>query len=143
MVKKRVWALPTVIGVFAVLAAPAVFGHGDVVPQPVDTTGLPPLGDEWLSENPFRGNPKAIEIGHHGYTQNCARCHGIEAVSGGLAPDLRELEITPDGDEWFIELTRKGVTQNGATKMPAFEGILNQEAMWAIRSWIDTQSIAQ
>jgi cytochrome c-550 PedF len=143
MYKNRVWVLSAFIAVCAVLGARVVYGHGDVAPQPVDTTGLPPLGDEWLTENPYRGNPVAIEIGAHGYTQNCARCHGIEAVSGGLAPDLRELEITPDGDEWYIELTRKGVTQNGVTKMPAFEGILNQEAMWAIRSWVDTQSIAQ
>ncbi len=125
------------------LAAGLAWGHGDVQPQPVDTTGLAPLGDKWLSENPYRDNPKAIEIGHHGYTQNCARCHGIEAVSGGIAPDLRKLEVTPDGDEWFIRLTRKGYTQNGVTKMPAFEGILNQEAMWAIRSWLDTKAIAQ
>lgn len=116
-----------------------VFGHGDVQPQPVDTAGLAPLGDEWLEENPYRGDELAIKIGEHGYTQNCARCHGIDAVSGGIAPDLRLLDPAAEGDEWYISLTRDGYTQNGVVKMPAFNGILNQEAMWAIRSWLDTR----
>jgi cytochrome c-550 PedF len=122
------------------IAAGAAFGHGDVTPQPVDTTGLPPLGDKWLTENPYRGNPLAIKIGAQGYTQNCARCHGIDAVSGGIAPDLRELDPGADGDEWFIQLTRDGYTQGGVEKMPKFKGVLNQEAMWAIRSWLDTRT---
>lgn len=115
------------------------FGHGDVQPQPVDTEGLEPLGDEWLVENPYRGNELAIRIGEHGYTQNCARCHGIDAVSGGIAPDLRMLDPGADGDEWYINLTRDGYTQNGIEKMPAYDGILSQEAMWAIRAWLDTR----
>lgn len=116
----------------------AVFAHGNVQPQPVDTTGLKPLGKEWLDTNPFRGNPKAIEIGESAYTQNCARCHGLEAISGGMSPDLRMLPPGDEGDEYFLPITRKGVVRNGVTYMPAFEGILNQEAMWAIRSWLET-----
>jgi cytochrome c-550 PedF len=116
----------------------AVFAHGNVQPQPVDTTGLKPLGKEWLDTNPVRGNPKAIEIGESAYTQNCARCHGLEAISGGMSPDLRMLPPGDEGDEYFLPVTRKGVVRNGVTYMPAFEGILNQEAMWAIRSWLET-----
>jgi cytochrome c-550 PedF len=132
-----------VVVLAAALVAGLAWGHGDVQPQPMNTAGLPPLGDKWLTENPYRGNARAIELGATGYTQNCARCHGIDGVSGGLAPDLRKLEITPDGDEWYIELTRKGFTQHGVNKMPAFEGILSQEAMWAIRTWLDTKTIDQ
>lgn len=124
-------------------SAGSALGHGDVAPQPVDTSGLKPLGDKWLTENPFRGDPVAIKIGAQGYTQNCARCHGIEAVSGGIAPDLREMDQGVDGDEWYIQLTRKGYTQNGVNKMPGFEGVLSQEAMWAIRSWLDTKDGSQ
>jgi cytochrome c-550 PedF len=116
----------------------AVLAHGNVQPQAVDTTGLKPLGKEWLDTNPFRGNPKAIEIGESAYTQNCARCHGLEAISGGMSPDLRMLPPGDEGDEYYLPVTRKGVVRNGVTYMPAFEGILNQEAMWAIRSWLET-----
>lgn len=130
--------LRTITFAVAISLGNGVFAHGNVQPQAVDTTGLKPLGKEWLDANPFRGNPKAIEIGESAYTQNCARCHGLEAVSGGMSPDLRMLPPGDEGDEYYLPVTRKGVVRNGVTYMPAFEGILNQEAMWAIRSWLET-----
>jgi cytochrome c-550 PedF len=115
------------------------FGHGDVQPQPVDTTGLDPLGEEWRKTNPYRGNPLAQKIGASGFNQNCARCHGLEAISGGIAPDLRYLDKAEEGDEWFVTRVRNGYTQNGITKMPKFEGVLSQEALWAIRTYLDSR----
>lgn len=129
-----------VVFLASALAVPQLgLGHGDVTPQPINTEGLQPLGEKWLTENPYRGNPLAIKIGESGYTQNCARCHGIGAVSGGFAPDLRHLERGAEGDEIFIQRIRNGMVRNGAVYMPKFEGILSQEGMWAIRSWLDTK----
>lgn len=116
-----------------------VLPHGDVTPQMVDTAGLTPLGDAWRLENPYRRNDKATEIGKSAYNQNCARCHGLEAVSGGIAPDLRRLPIDAETDEYFVESVRRGKVRNGAVYMPPFEGILSQEAMWAIRAYLDTR----
>lgn len=115
------------------------FSHGDAAPQPVDTTGLDPLGAEWRGENPYRGNAAAIKIGVSAYNQNCARCHGIDAISGGIAPDLRALDDNAEGDAWFINRVRKGAMINGDFKMPPFENLMNQEAMWAIRAYIDSR----
>lgn len=123
----------------SLLGAQRVLAHGDVTPQPIDTTGLPPLGPDWLEKNPYRGNELALKIGKSGFNQNCARCHGIEAESGGIAPDLRYLDKGEDGDAWFINRIRHGYTQNGITKMPAFEGTLSQEAMWSIRTYLDSR----
>lgn len=125
--------------VVSIFCSSQVIAHGNVTPQPVDTTGLAPLGNEWRTQNPYSGKPKAIEIGSSAYNQNCARCHGLEVISGGLAPDLRYLELGVSGDEWFIHRIRHGATINGQTRMPPFEGILSQEAMWAIRSFIETK----
>jgi cytochrome c-550 PedF len=122
-----------------VLLAPAVVrSHGDLAPQPVDTKGLEPLGETWRKSNPYRGSEAAIKIGKMAYSQQCARCHGIGAVSGGLAPDLRFLSKGDEGDKDYLEPTRKGVFRNERTLMPKYEGILSQEAMWAIRSWLET-----
>ena len=123
------------------LSAGAAFAHGDVQPQPVDTAGLAPLGEEWKEENPYRGDEAAIKIGASGYNQNCARCHGLEAISGGLAPDLRQLEKGKEGDEWFSQRVQGGAIINGVTKMPAFAGVLSQEALWAIRSYIESKHV--
>ncbi|MES9834104.1 MAG: cytochrome c-550 PedF [Candidatus Thiodiazotropha sp. LLP2] len=114
------------------------YGHGDVAPQPVDTTALKQLGEEWLELNPYPGDDKAIEIGASAYNQNCARCHGLGAVSGGIAPDLRNLPPDEEGDAWYIMRIRNGAIRNGITYMPPFEGILSQEAMWSIRAWLVT-----
>lgn len=119
-------------------------GHGDVTPQAVDTEGLDALGEDYLEENPYRlkGGDQyelAITRGASGYSQNCARCHGLEAISGGIAPDLRKLEDGVLGDEWYLERVRNGYSQNGAYKMPPFEELMNQEAMWAIRSYVESR----
>ncbi|KMK66987.1 cytochrome c-550 PedF [Puniceibacterium sp. IMCC21224] len=126
--------------------ATLTLAHGDVAPQPVDTASLPEVGEDWLTENPYRAEAageevwaKAIDIGDSGYNQNCARCHGLQGVSGGLAPDLRFLEAEEYGDEWFIERFRTGYTQNGTTKMPAFGELLGQKAAWAIRTYVETR----
>lgn len=120
--------------------------HGDVAPQPMNTDALPDVSEEWLTENPYReakaGHDvwlKAVEIGASGYTQNCARCHGLGVVSGGLAPDLRFIEAEEHGDEWYVERFRHGYTQDGVTKMPAFGDILGQKAAWAIRTYIESR----
>ena len=134
---------PKSIGLFVLLlvvalAPAAARSHGDVNPQPVDTKGLEPLGETWRPSNPYRGNEVAIKIGKSAYNQQCARCHGLEGVSGGLAPDLRSLEKGDGGDKDFLPPLRRGVVRDGRTMMPKYEGVLSQEAMWAIRSWLDT-----
>ncbi|WP_254443390.1 cytochrome c-550 PedF [Ruegeria arenilitoris] len=130
------------IGLIA--ASSMTHAHGDVAPQPMNTDALPDVGEEWLIENPYRDQGEevwkaAIEIGDSGYNQNCARCHGLGGVSGGLAPDLRYLEAEEYGDEWFVERFQTGYTQNGITKMPAFGELLGQKAAWAIRTYIETR----
>ncbi len=138
-IRTLLWCLLASAGI-AITNVSLVFAHGDVTPQPVDTKGLPPLAkDVWLVENPYRGNDLAKEIGSSGYNQNCARCHGLQVISGGMAPDLRYLEKGKVGDEWFIERIRHGARKpDGATMMPAFEAVFNQEAMWAIRTYIES-----
>lgn len=123
---------------FIGVAAPQVFAHGDVVPQAVDTTGLKNLGADFLAANPYRKDKTAIRIGDSAFNQNCARCHGLGAISGGIAPDLRYLPLGDEGDEIFLQRIRKGSVRDGRVYMPPFEGTLSQEAMWAIRTWLET-----
>lgn len=129
------------------LASATAFGHGDVVPQNVDTEGLKPLGEEWLEENPYgasyENNALAIEIGSRAYNQNCAACHGLEAKSGGIAPDLRYLEIGQSGDEWYKERVVNGAVRDGRVYMPKMANFLSQEALWAIRAYLESVHVEQ
>ena len=114
------------------------FGHGDVVPHSVETKGLEKIAEDVIV-NPLRANEIAIEIGKGAYNTNCARCHGLGAVSGGVAPDLRALEAGDDDtDEYFITKVIEGAVRNGNVYMPPFGGILSPEAIWSIRSWLET-----
>ena len=132
----------TLAAVIALSSAQA-FAHGDVTPQAVDTSALPQLGEEWKTTNPFTGNETAIKIGDSAYNQNC--CHGLEVISGGITPDLRKLNdeneffSQEEADEWFLMRIRNGAVIDGRVYMPPFEGILSQEAMWAIKSYIETR----
>lgn len=132
-------ALLGAIAVLGTTTATALMAHGNVTPQPVDTSALPDIGDAWLQKNPYSGNPKAIAIGESAYGQNCARCHGLEAESGGIAPDLRYLELGESGDEWFIERFQHGSSHDGKVYMPQFGDVLGQKAGWAIRAWLETK----
>lgn len=132
-------ALGAAVASLALAAGPQIMAHGDVTPQAVDTSDLPDIGEEWLEVNPYSGNERAIEIGTSAYNQNCARCHGLEGISGGIAPDLRYLELGASGDSWYMDRFRNGASHNGKVYMPAFGEVLGQKAGWAIRSWLETK----
>lgn len=147
-------ALRSLVCAAAFIASASALAHGDVTPQAVDVSGLPALGQEWKAENPYRGNQAAIKVGTSAFAQNCARCHGIDAISGGIAPDLRKLDrdcmtmANKDGcfkeiDEYFQNTVRKGRVRNGAVYMPPFEGILPQEAVWAIKAYLETRRTSE
>jgi cytochrome c-550 PedF len=147
----------TALALLAAMLAPgAAQAHGDVTPQAVDTKELPVLGADWRADNPYRvppAQPKAVTIGSSAYNQNCARCHGLEAISGGIAPDLRKLDndcaslkdtvkkaaCVKEMDGYFVAKVRRGVSRNGAVYMPPFDGVLQQEAVWAIKSYLETR----
>lgn len=131
-------ALIASAGVTLLSPLPAL-AHGDVTPQAVDVHTLPKLGEELRGVNPYRNNQEAIRVGTSAFNQNCARCHGLEAISGGIAPDLRKLDIEPDTDVYFIESVRLGKVRNGAVYMPPFKDILPQEAIWAIKAYLETR----
>lgn len=138
-------------------AAATVMAHGDVTPQAVDTRTLPQLGAKWLDANPYSEKSPArgesLRIGTSAYNQNCARCHGLEAISGGISPDLRKFDGDCTGmadagkraacfkemDDFFIATVRRGRVRDGRVYMPPFEGTLTQEAIWSIRTYIETR----
>ncbi len=142
------------------LASIVAMAHGDVVPQSVDTHTLPQLGPKWLDANPYSTGPahdEALRIGKSAYNQNCARCHGLEAISGGISPDLRKLDndcsdmadrakkdaCYAEIQEYFVSTVRRGRARDGRVYMPPFEGILTQEAMWSIKTYLETRRESQ
>jgi cytochrome c-550 PedF len=150
---------PLIAAYFALmltLTAQQSWAHGDVVPQSVDTSTLPQLGAKWLDNNPYASGPankEALRIGTSAYNQNCARCHGLEAISGGISPDLRKIDndcadladaakknaCYQEISEYFVATVRRGRVRDGRVYMPPFEGTLSQEAIWSIKTYLETR----
>ena len=70
----------------------------------------------------------------------------MHAQSGGINPDLRELDPESiEDDEWFVERLRFG----SAKGMPALGGIpegqtdpiLDQETLWAIKTYVEARRV--
>lgn len=144
------------VSALVVSFASVAWSHGDVVPQSVDTSTLPQLGPKWRDANPYAtgdGHKEALRIGTSAYNQNCARCHGLDAISGGISPDLRKLDSECSGladaskkemcfneiSEFYAATVRRGRVRDGRVYMPPFEGTLTQEAVWAIKTYLETR----
>lgn len=154
---RRSISIPALVVSLAVaLVAQRASAHGDVTPHPIDTTGLKPLGTQWAAANPYRGDAKAIAIGAEGYKHNCAGCHGLNAESGGVAPDLlsvaRDCADTAnptqreacfkDTDSYFKDITLHGKkTSDGRYTMPGYGEVFTQEAVWAVKAYLDARTL--
>ena len=141
---KNAWMSAVLIT--GLMSAGAVMAHGNVTPTAVNTGNLEKLGEEWRTENPYRNSKdhdEAVTIGASAYNQNCAACHGLEAKSGGIAPDLRMLDEGASGDEWFVERVRHGSVRDGRVYMPKMADYLSQEALWAVRTYLDSVHVEE
>lgn len=145
------------IAVMAVLFSASALANEVAVAPSVSSDGLPPLGETWRNENPYRGNPEAIAIGQQAYNQACARCHGADASTNAApAPDLRNLNrfcrrisdaelnaaCMGDNDAYFAKTVRHGKIILGVTHMPPWQGVLKQELAWAIQTFVESRRTA-
>ncbi len=124
----------------------------NATPRSEEVQALQALGSEWRDGNPYSGQQEAVKIGSTQFGENCARCHGIEAKSGGIAPDLRLLDrdclelknekkkqaCYKETDKYYLFTTRHGRVRNGNVYMPPFEGMLSQETMWSIKTYLES-----
>ena len=124
-------------------------------PPQVDTSALPPVAQAWQEPNPYRNTPAQAEaqaLGRLAFNQTCARCHGADADgSRAPAPDLRRLSrhcnaLNPgawrdrcmaDADAYFLKSVRFGKKKFDIEHMPAWDGVLSQEVVWSIRSFVE------
>ncbi|WP_158592305.1 PQQ-dependent dehydrogenase, methanol/ethanol family [Noviherbaspirillum sedimenti] len=84
----------------------------------------------------FQPGASNITLGSTIYHQQCYICHGLEAISGGTAPDLRA-SMVPRVPEAFQQIVRGGaMTQTG---MPGFEN-LSVDEVEGIRQYLRSRS---
>ncbi len=96
-----------------------------VLPAPNrQAVALPPLRELTANEEQLKG-------GRMLFNGLCANCHGLNAVSGGVVPDLRYL--TPKKHDEFLGIVAGARINRG---MPGFAEVLKLEDMETIRQYI-------
>jgi mono/diheme cytochrome c family protein len=53
--------------------------------------------------------------------------------------DAKKASCIKENDDYYATTVRKGRVRNGAVYMPPFEGMLQQEAVWAIKAYLETR----
>lgn len=78
------------------------------------------------------GSPESVAEGKTLYGQYCVYCHGGNAVSAGLIPDLR-YGLANTYAAWEAIVHKGGLGANG---MPGWEGFMTLEETMAIRDYV-------
>jgi len=78
---------------------------------------------------------ETLTLGAITYARRCSMCHGAEAASGGLAPDLRYAQ--PAVFDRFDQIVLGG--PQASRGMPSFKGLVNDAELAAIKTYVLTQ----
>ena len=121
------------------LLAVALVACANLVPEPREAasghvgTPQPPAAEAQPIEMlQFEIDNAMADQGAYEYGVRCTVCHGFNAISAGMAPDLRASPILAS-EEAFAEVVRNGSLQvNG---MPVFEH-LSDDQLSAIRHYV-------
>ncbi|MGQ0622385.1 MAG: PQQ-dependent dehydrogenase, methanol/ethanol family [Panacagrimonas sp.] len=97
----------------------------------------PPKNDPVPLPEPqeLKADAKTLAHGAALYIADCAPCHGLNVVGGGLIPDLRYL--TPDKHAIFAGIVAGAKSDRG---MPSFAGRLSNEDVEAVRQYVIKRS---
>jgi len=131
------WGGAYVLGFGGVLPTGSVANVGRVLVFKVGAdTELPELEDVETAV-PEIPKPSASEetvgIGQLAYANSCGACHGDQAFSSGLTPNLRHSSALSDPDLWQ-EIVRGGLlAENG---MPNYENVFDVETVEALRHYV-------
>jgi quinohemoprotein ethanol dehydrogenase len=93
---------------------------------------IPPVADD----PHFTVEPARVDEGVKVYAAHCFACHGVAAVAGGGAPDLRRSAIPLDAAA-FEQVVREGALHS--LGMPKFQELSDEELL-ALRSFIRYQA---
>ena len=95
------------------------------------------FADEERPVNPFEGRQEIVPEGNSLFNQFCSHCHGPNAEQGERPRDLRRLRIRygDDAIAVFYKTINNGRMEKG---MPVWKGILTDETMWKIYTFLSS-----
>ena len=137
------WGGAFVLGFGGVLPSGSVANVGRVLTFKLGADGtLPELEanlqtDYELPTLEVSMTEEVIAKGSLAYARMCGSCHGDQAYSSGLVPQLRFSAITKDAEAWRDVLLEGLLAENG---MPNFAGRTDAETVEAIRAYVISEA---
>jgi mono/diheme cytochrome c family protein len=122
----------------------------DAGPESVQETGAPerlePPEEYAGMTNPFTGDAEAAAEGEALYQSNCYSCHGQEARGDGPAAaaleprpsDLARDQSSLSDPYLYWRIAEGGMRRPFNSVMPAWRGILSEEQIWEIITFLRT-----
>ena len=106
-----------------------VFALDESATLPEPLPPLPPIG-----EPTFELSVTAAELdeGRQLYFDHCLACHGFDAVSGGIVPDLRRMIAA--GHRQFADIVVRGTRESRG--MPRFDDVLDEDSSRLIQAYV-------
>lgn len=136
-------AAPLLIGGLSHIDGKPVVNRSRVLTFSLDGKATLPKADP-VTPQPFAApeqfaDAKTIALGKKTYFGACVSCHGPDAVSGGIAPDLRRSYSITDKDTWMMIVKDGALKDNG---MVSFAPNYSPAELDAIRAYVIEQSRA-
>jgi mono/diheme cytochrome c family protein len=87
--------------------------------------------------NPFEGRGDLVEDGRGLFNQYCAHCHGPNAIQGERPRDLRRLKVRygQEAPQMYYRAVSHGRMDKG---MPVWKGVLTDDVLWRIFTYLQT-----
>jgi quinohemoprotein ethanol dehydrogenase len=80
----------------------------------------------------FSVTAEELEKGRRLFSDRCVGCHGIDAVSGGIVPDLRRMNA--EAHRRFADIVLRGIRE--PMGMPRFDDTLDEDSLRLIQGYI-------
>ncbi|NND81791.1 MAG: PQQ-dependent dehydrogenase, methanol/ethanol family [Gammaproteobacteria bacterium] len=132
------WGGSFVLGFGGVLPSGSAVNVGRVLVFKVG--GQAELPQTELKDEPLPTKPAMIEVdeetlalGANAYANTCVGCHGDQAFSSGLVPNLRFSSYTTNAEAWKTVLLEGALAKRG---MPNFGSVLDEATAEAIRAFV-------
>jgi len=93
--------------------------------------------EEARPKNPFEGKAEVAAEGKGLLNQYCSHCHGPNAVQGERPRDLRRLKIRY-GDDAIVVFWTTVHTGRMDKGMPVWAGVLADDTLWRIYTYLET-----
>jgi mono/diheme cytochrome c family protein len=144
-------ALLLTVAAFGILLAaacsvPDVGLQGSAAEATTDRRRPEPPGEYASLKNPYEDQAEAISEGGELYQANCSSCHGNTGrgdgpAAAGLNPrpqDLSLVQASLDDGYLYWRISEGGLMEPFGSVMPAWKGLLDQQKIWQIITYLRT-----